>query len=340
LAAKIAKPFSTLLRRRAMQGKFARRIYYAAFSDAFSREQRAVMRGISRYWGDHRSASGSTATLRRNIHMLEKGIVMRPRRDVFALGYIAETVAAYEKRLNAAGEAVESDLLWAADVLRTFFKVTASHEVIDPLRNHFATLPPPRRTDPVEYAPFARDLDGGPPVAYDALLALATRRRSVRWYLPIPVPHELVEKAMAIALQSPTACNRQPFVFRFFDDPSMVKEIADVPMGTAGYGHQLPMIAVIVGQQRNFFDERDRHLIYIDGGLAAMSFCLALETLGLASCLINWPDIEQREQRMAKLLGLEPDERPVMLIGLGYPDPNGMVPYSKKKWGDSVFRIN
>lgn len=310
-------------------------------TEKFRRETRALSAGIARYWADHSSATGAGATLRRNTHMLEKGIVMRPRRDVFALAYIEETVEAYAKRLAAQPEdgAAAADVLWAHDVLKIYFSITASDPVIDAQRARFGDLPAPRRQDPKNIAPYARDLGNGPPVAYDDLLALSILRRSVRWFLPRPVPRELVEKAMDVALQSPSACNRQPFVFRFFDEPEMVKKVADVPMGTAGYGHQIPTIAVVVGQQRNFFDERDRHLIYIDGALAAMAFCFAAETLGLATCLINWPDIEEREQRMAALLGLEADERPVMLIGIGYPDPEGMVPASAKKQGDSVFRF-
>jgi nitroreductase len=62
-----------------------------------------------------------------------------------------------------------------------------------------------------------------------------------------------------------------------------------------------------------------------------MSFMLALETVGLSSCAINWPDIAANDDKIAKLLGLAPDERVVMLIGLGVADPSGMIPYSAKK---------
>jgi nitroreductase len=58
---------------------------------------------------------------------------------------------------------------------------------------------------------------------------------------------------------------------------------------------------------------------------------LALETLGLASCAINWPDIENYELKIGQLLALKPFERVVMLIAVGYPDPAGLVPHSEKK---------
>lgn len=315
--------------------------FYAAGSDRFRREQHAVLAGMARFATESRSDAGNLAFLRRSIHTIEKGLLMRPRRDVFALGYIAETIEAYENRL-AEHDSVAApvlDLQWAHDVLDAYFRATAAHPVIDPLRARFAALPRPSACGNEPLVPYRR-ASGPPPVDYDALLALARRRRSVRWFLPEPVPRELIEKAVAVASQSPTACNRQPFVFRVFDEPALAKKVADIPMGAAGYGEQIPAVAVIVGQQRNFFDERDRHLIYIDGSLAAMSFALALETLGLSSCLINWPDIEEREAAMAACIGLEADERPVMLVGIGYPDPEGLVAASAKKPPSELIRYN
>jgi nitroreductase len=111
-------------------------------------------------------------------------------------------------------------------------------------------------------------------------------------------------------------------------------------MGTSGYAHNIPAVIVVVGQMRNFFDERDRHLIYIDSALAAMSFAFAAETLGLSTCLINWPDLESKEHEMAGLIGLEADERPIMLIAVGYPDPEASVPASVKRTPSELLRYN
>jgi len=296
------------------------------------REARATTKGIRRY----RSVfvTSSYVILRRNTHRLEKGLIMRPRRDVFALEYIEETVRAYEAALQAQadGDGPPDELLqWVGDVLTEYFAITGKHPKIEAVRERFHSLPKPRRTGDAPLVPYYRDLSRPPPVGYEDLLALAHRRRSVRWFLPKPVPRDLIDKALLVAGQSPSACNRQPFVFRIFDDPKLVREVASIPYGVIGYEHQIPVIVVIVGQLRNFFDARDRHLIYIDGALAAMSFVLALETLGLSSCCINWPDLPDREKKMGELLHLEPDERPVMLIALGWPDPEGMVPRSVKK---------
>jgi nitroreductase len=299
------------------------------------RELAAVSAGMRCYRLGLAGAQTLHVLLRRNTHRLEKGLIMRPRREIFALDYIEETVEAYEKAIAAADKGSAGlpllQLQWAYDVLKQYFDITGSHPKIDALRERFARLPCPPKLCDEPLIPYCRDLSQPPPVSYEGLLALAQRRRSVRWFLPKPVPRELIDKAMEVAALSPSACNRQPFVFRIFDEPDLVRRVASIPYGVIGYEHQIPVIIVVVGQLRNFFDARDRHLIYIDGALAAMSFILALETLGLSSCCINWPDLPDREKEMAKLLNLEPDERPVMLIAVGWPDPEGLVPRSVKK---------
>lgn len=307
-------------------------LYYVFLSKSFGREQQAVLYGRLKYLKELRVAHGNRYLLRRNIHRLEKGLLMRPRSEVFALDYIRETVDCYEHvALSPVFDVpVADELQWAHDVVDEYFRAVDSDKKIDEAKRRFLSVETPWADD-ARHVPYKRDLSLPPPVKYDGILKLARRRRSVRWYLPKPVPRELIDKALLVADLSPSACNRQPFQFRIFDEPDLVREVAGSPMGTEGFSHNIPVIAAVVGRLRAFFSERDRHLVYIDSSLAVMSFMYALETLGLSSCALNWPDIEYRERRMAKLLSLEPDERVVMLISLGYPDPEGLVAYSQKK---------
>jgi nitroreductase len=171
-------------------------------------------------------------------------------------------------------------------------------------------------------------------VSFEDLQKLFRRRRSVRWFLQEPVPIELIYKAIDAAAQAPSACNRQPFRFIVATKPEWVSQIADCPGGAAGFSQQLPAIIVVVGDLSAYPFERDRHLIYIDASLANMQLMLAAETLGLATCPINWPDMEVAEKRIGKLIDLPAHERVVMLIAIGYGDPDSGVPYSQKKQCD------
>ncbi|WGF87263.1 nitroreductase family protein [Marinivivus vitaminiproducens] len=314
--------------------------YYGLLSRTFAREHFAVMQGRLSHRQNQITPGGSSLQLRRNVHRLEKGLIMRPRRPVFAADYIVPTVAAYARLVEGLPRNPEAlpEVEWARDVLQTYFDAVGPHADIDRARARFGSIEVP--VEAGQRTPYRRDLERPTPVAYDAMLELAQRRRSVRWYLQQPVPRDLIDQAVAVAAQAPSACNRQPFTFRVYDDPALVRQVAEVPMGTRGFAQNFPAIVVIVGQLRAYFNERDRHVIYVDASLAAMSFMFALETLGLSSCSINWPDQEPQESRMRELLNLEADERVVMLVSLGYPDPTGEVPYSGKKSIDLLRSYN
>ncbi|QDU58480.1 nitroreductase family protein [Aeoliella mucimassa] len=316
---------------------------YFVFSGTFRREHRAVLHGKLQHTSATKEADdqGSIYTLRRNVHRLEKGLVYRPRRDVFARDYIGDTVAIYQVLLQDPNERIAPLLKWAHDVLKEYFSVVASDPAIDPPREKFAALPPCSACTSAaeEWIPYQRD---STPlnITIEDLEKLAWRRRSVRWYQDKPVPREVIDRAMEVAKLSPSACNRQPFEFRVLDDVELARKVGAIPMGTTGFSQNFPCLVVIVGDLNAYFSERDRHVIYVDGGLAAMAFQFALEVQGVGSCCINWPDIEPLEKKMAKALNLDYNHRPVMCISLGYPDPTGTVPYSQKKSLDEIRSYN
>jgi nitroreductase len=313
------------------------KLYYSLFNHAYTRDQRAFLAGRVAYAESLRAPAGTMALLRRNIHRLEKGMLMRPMRTPFALDYIGETVQAY--RTAAACSIDDLELAWARDVLSAYFYIHSGVEIVEPYQESFVSHPACELPG-AKAVPYKRQVTDELPVDLDSLRRLARHRRSVRWFLSRPVARELIDRAVEVACEAPTACNRLPYEFRIFDDRALVQEILAISYGTTGFAQQVPVVAVVVGQQRHFFDERDRHLIYIDGSLAVMSLLMALEVQGLSSCCINWPDIESMEARMNSLLALEPDEHPIMLVAIGYADPDGLVAASKKKSIAQLRRYN
>ena len=304
-------------------------IYYTFFSKKFRREHQAVLSGRLKYLVDIQFNRNQRYLLRRNIHRLEKGLLMRPRRDLFGQSYILETVESYVLAMSRQNIDPQ-ELEWVESVLSQYFSEVKAHPVIDDAKKKFMSLDIQERIIG-QRIPYKKGFTSNLAVSYDDLFSLAFSRKSVRWYLQKSVPHELIDKAIALAGLSPSACNRQPFGFRIFSNPDITRQIAELPMGTFGFSHNIPAIAVIVGDLSAFISERDRHLIYIDSSLACMLFVLALETLGMSSCILNWPDIAEREEKMTRLLNLGVEERPIMLIAIGYPDPDGMVAYSQRK---------
>ena len=314
--------------------------YYSILSRQFDREKKAVMLGRLEYKKNLKNGQNSVL-LRRNIHRLEKGLIMIPRRSSFALSYIGETVDSLVSCIK--NNAIDNDeIKWAIDVLREYFDVVEISEKLIPLKEKFEVVTRQQldisSDDKEEFKPYSQSKLEACNIEYGELLKLFKRRRSTRWYQDKPVDIELVKKAVDAATLAPSACNRQPFEFNVINGNERACEFASCAMGTAGFSKNLQCLIAVVGDLSAYPKERDRHVIYIDSALFTMQFMLALETIGLSSCVINWPDIESNERKLTKKLNLPDYKRVTMLIAVGYPLENGGIPYSHKKSSNQLVK--
>ena len=304
-------------------------VYYAILSRQFDREHQAVLAGKVAYEEGVKKIGGSSTLLRRNIHRLEKGLIMEPRRDIFAEKFIEETVKTYQRAISQ-GCLQSDEKKWFTDVLVEYFSVVKETDLISKAKQLFLQSLVESEEEK-RFIPYLFDELPVTDIQYDELNKLFIKRRSVRWYQDKGVPMKMIEKAVNIATLAPSACNRQPYSFYVSKTKSKAVELAKCAGGTQGWSENIPCTIVVVGDLSAYPGERDRHLIYIDASLAAMQLMLALETLGLSTCAINWPDVKMAEQKMEELLGLKLYERPIMLLSVGYGKENGSIPYSQKK---------
>lgn len=308
-------------------------------SGAFRQEQAAVVAGKRKHFEGERTHS-NRMFLRRSTHRIEKGLISRPRRETFAADYVGRTVATVLAFRSTLEQDDPGELKWATDVLNRYFEATknsADTRVVSARESWFSIYDDEtweaenESADACDLGPFEQPGLDNAEGCFEGLSTIAHHRRSVRWFSDVPVPRGLVERAAAVGLTAPSACNRQSFRLLVIDDEDLRKHVSAVPMGTAGFAHQIPALGVIIGQHRGYEHERDRHAIYVDGGLFATGFVLALEGLGLNSCCINWPELRSKNEQIANLIELDPDERVVMLIAIGYGIPDQLVPRSHKR---------
>jgi nitroreductase len=312
-------------------------LYYVLFSRSFGREHQGVLQGRIAYWRSVQAMQQSCVLLRRNTHRLEKGLIMQPRRASFAEGYIEETVDCYLSAQRQ-GTLREDEMRWAGDVLEHYFTVVSDTPVIARAREQFAKATPVDGNTSIKSVPYPHKELPATEITTEQLHTLFKRRRSTRWFQARPIADELIHQAVTMASLAPSACNRQPYECYVINDTKRAAKVAGFAGGTVGFAENIPALIVIVGDLNAYPAERDRHCIYIDSGLAAMQLMLAFETLGLSTCPINWPDVEHREVKMQKELGLKVHQRPVMLMAVGYADPEGGIPFSAKKPAEVLIK--
>ena len=113
--------------------RFFAGVYYCFLSRRFDREHLAVLSGRIAYKKSLSNIGNSSPMLRRNIHRLEKGLIMKPLRPIFAEDYIIETVRFYKQACKKEDYSAE-ELKWAGDVLEEYFSVVKSSTIIDEAR--------------------------------------------------------------------------------------------------------------------------------------------------------------------------------------------------------------
>jgi nitroreductase len=199
------------------------------------------------------------------------------------------------------------------------------------------------------------------------LCDLLRRRRSCRDFSPEPVPLDLVEAAIEAAASAPSGANRQPWRFVVVRDPEVKRRIREAaereerafyerratpswladlaPLGTDWHKPFLetaPFLVVIFAVD---WEEESppggptrRHKSYYvqeSVGIAVGMLLAALHAAGLAT-LTHTPS---PMGFLSQVLGRPGNERPFLLVPVGYPAEGALVPVLHKKALDEVRTI-
>ena len=309
-------------------------IHFAIIDHSFYREMYGVTSGIAAH--KKRTIEGNTSYLRRCIHRIEKGLSTNNRRSKFAERYILEAIIAFKKEFDAKG--YSETITWAFNIFNEYFKNVEDSPQIEKafrlFQQHISTI----NIRQIEHREMiTAGKRNGITISYEDFRLLNLRRRSVRSFKNEIVEREKIEQALKVALQAPSACNRQPFSFRVVDDKEKILEVGELPLGATTFYEDVPMMVYVIGNLSAYEYTRDRHTIYVDSALVVMNFILSLETLGLSSCVINWPDVKNAEIRLAQFFNLQPYERCVICIAIGYANDESFIPISEKKDIESII---
>ena len=187
-------------------------------------------------------------------------------------------------------------------------------------------------------------------------------RRSVRDFSDRPVPRRLIELAVATASTAPSGAHRQPWTFVLVGDPALKRQIREAaeaeerenylggrmneewqaalaPLGTDWHKpflETVPWLVVVFEQRYGVTAEGDRiHNYYVKEsvGIATGMLLSAIHRMGLAA-LTHTPS---PMRFLSELLGRPENERPFVLVPVGYPADDCRVPDITRKRLDDVL---
>lgn len=171
---------------------------------------------------------------------------------------------------------------------------------------------------------------------YHYLNKILQQRHTVRNFLHDKVDYSLIEKALTVANNLPSACNRQAGSLIIIENGQIKKEILSLQQGNKGFS--APVLAAIVVDNNAFTQEYEENAKYVYAGSFISGFILGLESLGLSSCLLNWHVHKNTKNYVESLLKLNHKEV-IVFVYIGYAKENTNEAYSFKKEGVNLLEV-
>lgn len=155
-------------------------------------------------------------------------------------------------------------------------------------------------------------------------------RHSVRDFGGDEVSRDILDRAVALSLRSPSVCNRQAWHVRFYVDGD-VQRVLSYQNGNSGFSHTVPVVALVTVDSRMFAAPGERNQPWVEGGIFSMTLVWALHALGLDSCMLNMSVGNRRAVRLRKELKIPDHELVVMMIAIGYGRENHRIARSPRR---------
>lgn len=193
------------------------------------------------------------------------------------------------------------------------------------------------------------------------------KRRTVREFSPEPVPYELIERAIKVAATAPSGANQQPWKFVVVSNPEIkrkIREAAEIEEKEFYNGRApdewLEALAVLGTDWKKPFLETAPYLIVVfrvDYGLSVDSegqevktkHYYVVESVGIAcgmllaalhmSGLATLTHTPSPMGFLARILERPRNEKPFLLIPVGYPAEGATVPRIGKKPLAEVLQV-
>lgn len=292
---------------------------------------------FARYSGYKNSATGYVARYRliKVYHAIEKSLSFRDRKA--SSGWAVATELMHRlKRYESANNGLRDFHAQAAlNVLNQFEKASSYDCVEKNVISEFVASRTENSKAPGGAKVFLKeDLQKG---KLETPEDFFFSRYSVRDYSSESIDIGLVERAVALAAKSPSACNRQAWHVYFTDKRKEIDLALSHQSGNKGFGQEVPLLLLITADLRAFDNAGERYQHWIDGGMFSMSIIYALHSLGLGSCCLNWSKGPVSDIKLRKCVGIPDEESLVMMLAVGYPNASIKVCESPREGVDSIF---
>lgn len=162
-------------------------------------------------------------------------------------------------------------------------------------------------------------------------------RHSVRNFSQQKISSEDIKDCITVALNSPSACNRQMISVVQVEDEKKKEILSKAIKGISGFDLDSISYFLILYNTNSLMFYGEREQGSFNAGLFTMNFVNALHAKKIGSCIMQWSNKNKETSIIRKELGIDENKKIVCAIGAGYYAEKSVVPYSRRKQVEEVF---
>lgn len=309
----------------------------------------AVIDGISYYSNDlkyfiHNSKVGNwnqsqdswRASLAALYHVIEKGLSMPNRRLGFGrdrLIILIEKCDNYYKQFG-----MDSQLAYAVAIVKEYDELHKSENYrldgqlqskIDLLLQSFPNIQAAKQASYTKEKYFSKTA-----ASFDEFSRSRHSMRHFRGAIPI----ETIERAVDLAKNAPSACNKQPVRVYAVSDIASVNKVLDMQQGNRGFGQNIDKVLIVTTQFSGCTRYSERYMPFLDAGIFSMNLLYSLHYYHVGAIPLVWLNSKKRDTELRKLVGIPSDEIPAIIIGTGDVSDEIVCAISPRLETDIIFK--
>lgn len=156
-------------------------------------------------------------------------------------------------------------------------------------------------------------------------------RKSVRDFDNNLVPKEKIARAVSLALNTPSVCNRQAWKVYSIHNKDNIDDILKIQGGFSGYIENVQQLMILSMDISYFYTAGERNQFYVDGGMFLMNLLYAFHYYEIAACPANWCKTINDEIKLSKIVKIPDSEKIICVIPIGTSKNTIDVTLSKRR---------
>lgn len=153
------------------------------------------------------------------------------------------------------------------------------------------------------------------------------------------VDTETIIKAVSLAQNAPSGCNRQPSRVYLVQEKLRIKQVLNVQTGNRGFGHLADKLIVLTTELGGFLALKERNDAYVNGGIYAMNLLYALHYHQIGACPLNWCADPVQDLELRKICDIPPSESVILIIACGSIPDNFKLATSHRNKVSKILRV-